>query len=131
VIGSLARLCTLLFAVASLLSQPASGADSRREPLVVFAAASLTDVLQQLAPLYTQQSNLPVKLSFAASSALARQIESGARADVFLSADQDWMDYLQQRKLIRAGTRSDLLASRLALIAPENSTGCKRQAGDG
>jgi molybdate transport system substrate-binding protein len=89
--------------------------------LLVFAAASLTNVLQQIGPLYTRQSNVPVKFSFAASSALAKQIESGAQADAFLSADQDWMDYLEQRKLIKADTRSDLLGNRLALIAPEDS----------
>jgi molybdate transport system substrate-binding protein len=62
-----------------------------------------------------------VKFSFAASSALAKQIESGARVDAFLSADQDWMNYLQQRSLLKAGTRSDLLGNRLALIAPNDS----------
>lgn len=118
---SLARLCTRFFVIAALLSQPASAADAQREPLIVFAAASLTDVLQQVGPLYTRQSNVPVKFSFAASSALARQIESGARADAFLSADQDWMDYLQEHELIKAGTRSDLLGNRLVLIAPKDS----------
>lgn len=121
VITRLARLCMLFFVAAALLSQPAIAADTRREPLIVFAAASLTDVLQQVAPLYTQQSNVPVKFSFAASSALARQIESGARADAFLSADQDWMNYLQKHQLIEASTRSDLLGNRLALIAPKDS----------
>lgn len=121
VIESLARLCTLFFLAAALLSRPSIAADNRSEPLIVFAAASLTDVLQQTGPLYTRQSNVPVKFSFAASSALARQIESGARADAFLSADQDWMNYLQERKLIKAGTRSDLLGNRLALIAPSDS----------
>ncbi len=87
----------------------------------MFAAASLTDVLQQAGPLYTKQSNVEVKFSFAASSALAKQIESGARADAFLSADQDWMNYLQERKLIKVDTRSDLLGNRLVLIAPKDS----------
>ncbi|WP_129647488.1 molybdate ABC transporter substrate-binding protein [Peristeroidobacter agariperforans] len=104
-----------------LLTQTATPAERQREPLLVFAAASLTDVLQQAGPLYTKQSNVPVKFSFAASSALAKQIESGAQADAFLSADQDWMNYLQERKLIKAETRSDLLGNRLALIAPKDS----------
>lgn len=119
-IKSLAHLCALVLAVA-LLSQPTRAADSQREPLIVFAAASLTDVLQQAGPLYTRQSNVPVKFSFAASSALAKQIESGAQVDAFLSADQDWMNYLQERKLIKDGTRADLLGNRLALIAPKDS----------
>jgi molybdate transport system substrate-binding protein len=90
--------------------------------LTVFAAASLTDVLQELGTAYTKSTGNQVKLSFAASSALARQIEAGARADVFLSADQEWMDYLDQRGLIDAGTRRNLLGNRLALIAPVGST---------
>jgi molybdate transport system substrate-binding protein len=120
-INSLARCCTLVFAMAALLSQPALAAEAQRESLIVFAAASVTDVLQQVGPLYTQQSKVPVKFSFAASSALAKQIESGARVDAFMSADQDWMNYLQERKLINAGTRTDLLGNRLALIAPKDS----------
>jgi molybdate transport system substrate-binding protein len=106
---------------ALLLTQAATAAQAQREPLLVFAAASLTDVLQQAGPLYTKQSNVEVKFSFAASSALAKQIESGAQADAFLSADQDWMNYLQERKLIKADTRSDLLGNRLVLIAPKDS----------
>lgn len=117
----LARICTLVFAMALLSAQPTLAAEAQREPLVVFAAASLTDVLQQAGPLYTQQSKVPVKFSFAASSALAKQIESGARVDAFFSADQDWMNYLQDRKLINADTRTDLLGNRLALIAPKDS----------
>jgi len=112
--------CILCLGIA-LLAPLASSADSEREPLVVFAAASLTDVLQQIGPLYTRQSNVTVKFSFAASSTLARQIESGAPVDVFLSADQEWMNYLQQRRLIDAATRTDLLGNRLALIAPNDS----------
>lgn len=111
-----------LLALTLLFSQAAPAAEeSQREPLIVFAAASLTDVLQQAGPLYTQQSNVPVKFSFAASSALAKQIESGARADAFFSADQDWMNYLQERNLIKVDTRADLLGNRLVLIAPKDS----------
>lgn len=111
----------LLLLTATLIAPLAFAAGAQREPLVVFAAASLTDVMQQVGPLYTKQSNVPVKFSFAASSALAKQIESGAQVDVFFSADQDWMNYLQQRQLIDAATRTDLLGNRLALIAPDDS----------
>jgi molybdate transport system substrate-binding protein len=111
----------LLILATVLVAPLSSAADAQREPLVVFAAASLTDVLQQVGPLYTKQSNVLVKFSFAASSALAKQIESGAQVDVFLSADQDWMNYLQQRKQIDAATRTDLLGNRLVLIAPRDS----------
>ena len=92
------------------------------EAVTVFAAASLTDVLQELATEYTQKTGSKVELSFAASSTLARQIESGAHADVFFSADQEWMDYLAQRGLIQKGSRRDLLGNRLALVAPVANT---------
>lgn len=87
----------------------------------MFAAASLGDVLQQLADQYTRATGVLVRSSFAASSALARQIEAGARADVFISADPEWMDYLQQRALLRTGSRHDLLGNRLVLVAPADS----------
>ncbi|HEX7116968.1 MAG TPA: molybdate ABC transporter substrate-binding protein [Steroidobacter sp.] len=111
----------LLALVAALASSLSLAAESTKEPLVVFAAASLTDTLQKISDAYTASSGVPIKLSFAASSALARQIESGARADLFLSADQEWMDYLQDRRLIQAATRTDLLGNRLVLIAPHDS----------
>lgn len=104
-----------------LFAQAAIGAEPQREPLIVFGAASLTDVLQTISTQYTQSSGVEVKLSFAASSALAKQIESGAKADVFVSADQEWMAYLDERRLIDAGSRTDLLGNALVLIAPDDS----------
>lgn len=115
-IGRLLFPALLLLAQLTLAAEPAA-----RQPLIVFAAASLTDVLQRLGPEYTAASGVEVKFSFAASSALARQIESGARADVFFSADQEWMDYLAQRNLIDTRSRSNLLGNRLVLIAPSTS----------
>jgi molybdate transport system substrate-binding protein len=96
----------------------AEGADS----ITVFAAASLTDVMQELSAEYTKATGTKVELSFAATSILARQIESGAHADVFFSADQDWMDYLEQRSLVQKATRRNLLGNRLALVAPASSS---------
>ena len=112
-----------VFALAAFCSttSAAIAAEQPGKPLVVFAAASLTDSLQKVSDAYTKSSGVPVKLSFAASSALAKQIESGARADIFFSADQEWMDYLDQRQLIRKESRSDLLGNRLVLIAPRDS----------
>jgi len=95
----------------------AEGTDS----ITVFAAASLTDVMQEVSAAYTKATGTKVELSFAATSILARQIESGAHADVFFSADQDWMDYLEQRSLVQKATRSNLLGNRLALVAPASS----------
>ena len=89
--------------------------------VVIFAAASLTDALQELGDDFTKSSGIVVKFSFAASSALARQIESGAPADVFVSADTEWMDYLQMRNRIRPDSRHDLLGNRLVLVAPADS----------
>src|SRR5687767_5172409 len=111
----------MLLLALTLVANSSVAAEAKREPLIVFAAASLTDTLQQIGPLYTAQSKVPVKFSFAANSALAKQIESGAKVDVFFSADQDWMNYLQERKLIQVGTRRDLLGNRLSLIAPAGS----------
>jgi molybdate transport system substrate-binding protein len=89
--------------------------------ITVFAAASLTNVLQDLGDGFTKDSNIPVRFSFAASSALARQIENGSRADLFFSADLQWMDYLQARNLIQAAARHDVLGNQLVLIAPVDS----------
>jgi molybdate transport system substrate-binding protein len=100
---------------------PGWSADDGKPAIVVFAAASLTNVLQDLGDAFTKASSVPVKFSFAASSALARQIESGAPADVFFSADKDWMEYLQERNLIARETRHDVLGNRLVLIAPADS----------
>jgi molybdate transport system substrate-binding protein len=90
-------------------------------PLTVFAAASLKESLDEVATAYEATTGNDVRVSFAASSALARQIEQGAPADVFISADLEWMDYLQQRGLIDAGTRRNLLGNRLVLVAPATS----------
>ncbi len=92
-------------------------ADSQKA-ITVFAAASLSNALQDLGDAFTKDTSTAVRFSFAASSALARQIENGARADVFFSADLEWMDYLQARNLIQPATRRDLLGNQLVLIAP-------------
>ena len=81
---------------------------------VVFAAASLKDALDEIA---ATSPTKPV-ISYGASSALARQIENGAPADIFISADLDWMDYVEKKGLLAAGTRRNLLGNRLVLIAP-------------
>jgi molybdate transport system substrate-binding protein len=104
------------------LAGPALAADADKPPITVFAAASLTNVLQELGDGFTRETTIPIRFSFAASSALARQIESGAPADIFFSADLEWMDYLQTRNLIRRDSRHDVLGNRLVLIAPADST---------
>ncbi|WP_242137727.1 molybdate ABC transporter substrate-binding protein [Sphingomonas sp. TREG-RG-20F-R18-01] len=90
-------------------------------PVTVFAAASLTDALQAVGKAYTQRTGVPVRFSFASSSLLARQIESGVKADLFVSADLVWMDHAQKAGRIDVASRSTLLRGRLALVAPADS----------
>src|ERR1700679_837935 len=104
-----------------LFCLPSSAAPTDKPTIIVFAAASLTNALQDVGDGFTKDSSIPVKFSFAASSALARQIENGAPADMFFSADLEWMDYLQSRKLIQPATRHDVVGNQLVLIAPADS----------
>jgi len=87
-------------------------------PVTIFAAASLKTALDALMTPCAASSGVPFRASYAASSTLAKQIEEGAQADVFISADLDWMDYVATRKLIQPETRINLLRNRLVLIAP-------------
>ena len=107
-------LSTCLFGLQSLAADSDKG-------ITVFAAASLTNALQDLGDAFTKDTSITVRFSFAASSALARQIENGSRADMFFSADLEWMDYLQVRNLIQPATRHDVLGNQLVLIAPVDS----------
>lgn len=88
---------------------------------VVFAAASLTDAMKALGEAWRAKGHPAPRFSFAASSALARQMEQGAPADIFASADEPWMDYVQQRGLILDDTRVSPLANSLVLVAPADS----------
>src|SRR5689334_7167903 len=102
----------------STLGVPVRAADAPDQELLVFAAASLTNSLDEIGAAYAQRTQQHVKFSYAASSALARQLEAGSRADVFVSADLEWMDYVQARNLIDRSTRQNLLSNRLVLVAP-------------
>lgn len=97
------------------------GARAPATELTVFAAASLADVLPALAEGYAKDGGERIRCSFAASSALARQLEAGASADVFVSADEEWMDYAAKRQLILADTRTVVAGNRLVLIAPRGT----------
>ena len=94
---------------------------AQEKSITVFAAASLKNALDEVDSLFTKQSGIKVVSSYAASSSLMKQIEQGAPADVFLSADIDWMDYGIKHNLIKNDTRKDLLGNRLVLIAPKDS----------
>ena len=89
--------------------------------ITVFAAASLTNAMQDIAKAYKKEKNVDVVSSFASSSTLARQIEAGAPADLFISADQKWMDYAVDKKAIDTATRETLLGNSLVVIAPKAS----------
>jgi molybdate transport system substrate-binding protein len=129
--GSMRRLA-VLGALASLLSVPLVPAASEpARPLLVFAAVSLTDALREVGAAYTEASGQPVKFSFASSGVLARQLEAGADADVFVSADSEWMDYVEVRGLIDRSTRYDLLTNRLVLIAPSDRAAAPVSIGPG
>jgi molybdate transport system substrate-binding protein len=94
---------------------------AQAQQLTVFAAASLTDAMKDVAAQWQQTGHPPLSLSFGASSTLARQIEQGAPANLFASADEKWMDYLADKKLIAAGTRQSLLGNDLVLVVPADA----------
>lgn len=126
VLGMLSSLAIVL----CLALWPAEAGAEDAKTVTVFAAASTTDALTDVATRYEKARGVKVRLNFAASSLLARQIEAGARADVFLSADVPWMDYLADRKLLEEGSRHDLLGNRLVLIAPKDSSLAVKMAKD-
>ncbi|MEI9928544.1 MAG: molybdate ABC transporter substrate-binding protein [Sphingomonas sp.] len=91
-------------------------------PPLVLAAASLQESMSAAADAWAKEGHARPVISFAASSALARQVAAGAPADLFVSADEEWMDDLQHRGLLASGTRADLLGNRLVLVAPRADT---------
>ena len=119
-------LAVVLLAIAAV--HPALAQD---KTVTVFVAASMTNVANDLNGIFTRNTGIKVTPSYAASSALAKQIEQGAPADVFISADIPWMDYVQERKLIRNNTRFDLAGNRLVLIAPKDSKIGEQKIGSG
>jgi len=110
----LALALTLLLALATPATSRAGG------PLVL-AAASLQESLNAAADAWARKGHPRPVISFAASSALARQVEAGAPADLFISADEVWMDYIERKGLVRKGTRAAFLSNSLVLIAPAAS----------
>jgi molybdate transport system substrate-binding protein len=112
-------LCAALFLL--VLSTFGNAPEAQSGKVLVFAAASLKTALDEINAQWQGRTGKRAAVSYAASSALAKQIEQGAPADIFISADLDWMEYLAERKLIRPETRSDLLSNRLVLIAPKGT----------
>ncbi|MEN8320073.1 molybdate ABC transporter substrate-binding protein [Acinetobacter junii] len=89
------------------------------DKVTVYAAASLTNAINELDVIYEQKNKVQIQTSYAGSSTLAKQIEAGAPADIFISADVQWMDYLQKKQLVSANDRVNLLGNRLVVIAPK------------
>ena len=108
-------------AIAVAGNTAATGWADSKSPLV-FAAASLKNVLDAINDAWRRETGKHATIAYAASSTLAKQIENGAPADLFISADRDWMNYLDTRKLINPESRSDLLGNSLVLIAPASGT---------
>jgi molybdate transport system substrate-binding protein len=109
---------TALVILIGALCSPAAAQD---KTLTVFAAASMKNALDDINTAYTAKSGVKITVSYGPSSGLARQIEQGAPADVFISADTDWMDYATSKKTINESSRVNLLGNSIVLIAPKDS----------
>ncbi|HLH91177.1 MAG TPA: molybdate ABC transporter substrate-binding protein [Xanthobacteraceae bacterium] len=110
----------LLFIVAAAGSL-ATSAQAQDKTLTVFAAASMKNALDDVDAAYTKKTGVNIAASYAASSTLMKQIEQGAPADIFVSADLDWMEYGSKKKVIKDDTRVNLLGNKIVLIAPKDS----------
>ena len=110
-----------MFTGAALSFAVAGNALADEGKITVFAAASLTNAMQDIATQFKKEKGVDVVSSFASSSTLARQIEAGAPADLFISADQKWMDYAVDKKAIDTASRQTLLGNSLVVVAPKAS----------
>ncbi len=115
------RLSAYVVALSILCGSSYSPALAQDKSLIVFAAASMKNALDDIDAAYTAKTGIKIVASYAASSALAKQIEQGAPADIFVSADTDWMDYATAKKNINEPTRVNLLGNSIVLIAPKDS----------
>ena len=109
---------SLAIAVVIALATPIAGADD----VLIFAAASLTNALDAMKPLILKDTGVSVRASYASSAVLAKQIEAGAPADLFISADTEWMDHLAKRKLVVTPVYVEFAGNSLVLVAPASST---------
>jgi molybdate transport system substrate-binding protein len=115
------RLAGIVVAFAMLSAWPISPVSAQEKNITVFAAASMKNALDEIDGAFTTKTGIKVIASYAASSVLAKQIEQGAPADIFISADTDWMDYAVGKKAVNETTRINLLGNSLVLIAPKDS----------
>ncbi len=117
----MSRLARIVVAIAFLSGNLLAPASADERSLTVFAAASMKNALDDVNAAYTARTGVKIVASYAASSTLAKQIEQGAPADIFLSADTDWMDYAAERRSINEARRTNLLGNSIVLIAPQDS----------
>lgn len=110
-----------LVGILPVLGSTAGSSGTTHEPITVYAAISLSQALEAAASEFTRESGIPVRHVFASSAQLARQIEAGARADVFISADQRWMNHLASRKLVDRGSIRSIAGNRLSVIVPNEA----------
>ena len=115
------RLAGIFIAVAIFCGSVSSSVSAQEKTVTVFAAASMKNALDDINTAFTAKTGIKTIASYAASSALAKQIEQGAPADIFISADTDWMDYAIDKKVVNETTRINLLGNSLVLIAPKDS----------
>jgi len=116
------RLAGILLSLAILCGSAVPTASAEEKSLTVFAAASMKNALDDIDAAYTARTGVKIAASYAASSVLAKQIDQGAPADIFVSADTDWMDYAATRKTVNEATRTNLLGNSIVLIAPKDSS---------
>ena len=125
------RIAGLFIALTILCGSVFAPASAEDKSLTVFAAASMKNALDDIDAAFTAKTGVHIIASYAASSALAKQIEQGAPADIFISADTDWMDYAVDKKAINATSRVNLLGNSIVLIAPKGSSIDKVTIGQG
>ncbi len=125
------RLAGIFFTFAILCGSASPPASAQDKSLTVFAAASMKNALDDVDAAFSAKTGVKVSASYAASSVLAKQIEQGAPADIFMSADTDWMDYATAKKAINEATRTNLLGNSIVLIAPKDSKIDKVTIGQG
>lgn len=113
--------CTAIFLLIAAICVGSISTTVRAHDITVFAAASLTNAIEVAAKTYEQETGTEIRLSLASSSTLARQIAAGAPADIFISANEKWMDWLDDQGLLMPGSRYDLLTNRLVLMASKDS----------
>jgi molybdate transport system substrate-binding protein len=125
------RFVVAAFAAALAIAATAPAATAQDKPITIFAAASMKNALDEIDAAFTKKTGVKVLASYAASSALIKQIEQGAPADVYVSADLQWMDYGVEKKLIKDDTPINLLGNRLVLVAPKDTKIGKLTIGPG